>query len=155
MAQYQNMNQTAQTAIKGRVSHLPNPATISVQILPTSVNTFYPAAAVKLAAGASPTIYVELANPGDNIFGFVIWNPKRPNGYLAGGKIEIALPGSVMEMESGASFNRGTVLDYSNTGDDAQQVVTHTTNTPIGLALDQCTGADQLVRVYIQIGLTV
>lgn len=155
MAQYQNMNQTVQTAIKGRVSHIPTPATITVQALGTSLNTFYPASAVKLVAGSSPTILVDLAAAGDNIFGFVIWNPKRPNGYTANAKFEIALPGSIMEMESGASFNRGTILDINTGGDDASQVVTHVSGTPVGIALDQVTGADQLVRVYIQIGLTV
>lgn len=154
--QFQNMNQTAQTPIKGRVSSIPNPATISVQITPTSLNTFYPATAVKLVAGTANMILVEKANPSDNIFGFVCWNPKRPNGYTAGSRLEIALPGSIMEMESSTAFNRGQVLQQVTTGDDADMVGPLTGyNTPIGLALDQVTGVDQLARVYIQIGLTV
>ena len=156
--QYQNMNQTAQTPIKGRVANTPNPSTISVQLQQNSTYTVYPASAVVLFAGTANKIMVDKATPTQNIFGFVCWNSKKPNGWTAASKLEIALPGSVMWMESNVAFNRGAVLYQITTGDDADQVTNNSngsTNTPIGLALDQSTGADQLVRVYIQIGLTV
>lgn len=156
MSQYQNMNQTAQTAIKGRVSHIPNPSTISCAVGPNSVNILNPASAVVLIAGTANMILVDKATPTQNIFGFVIWTPKKST-FPANAKVEIALPGSVMEMESNASFNRGSILYQITTGDDADQVTSSSAGgaTPIGIALDQATGADQLVRVYIQIGLTV
>ena len=155
--QFQNMNQTTQTPIKGRVSLIPNPATISAQIQSASTATLYPASAVVLFAGTANMILVDKATPAQNIFGFVVWNPKKPNGWGASQKVEIALPGSVMYMESYAAFVRGSVLYQITTGDDPDQVTSSSAGgaTPIGLSLDQATGADQLVRVYIQIGLTV
>lgn len=150
--QYQNLNQVAQTPIKGRVTHLPNPATISCQISPVSTQTLYPASAVVLTTDTANMITVDKSTPSQNVFGFVCWNPKKPNGWVAYNKVEIALPGSVMVMESAAAFNRGTILDQVVLND---QVTTHVSATPIGIALDNATGANQLVRVYIQIGLTV
>ena len=152
MAIYQNMNQVTQTPIKGRTSNIPNPSTISVQISPTSIQTLYPGSAVVLTTDVANMITVDKSTPSQNIFGFVCWNPKKPNGWTAGQKVEIALPGSVMEMESAAAYNRGTVLDQVVLND---QVQTHGGGTPIGIALDNATGANQLTRVYIQIGLTV
>ena len=157
MAQYQNMNQTAQTTIKGRVANIPNPATISCQVVGTNTIQLYPGSAVYLVAGTANMIQVDKASPTQNIFGFVIWNPKKPNGWGPNEKVEIALPGSVMEMEAYTSFNRGSILYQITTGDDADMVTNSSAGgaTPIGIALDQPTGVDQLCRVYIQIGLTV
>lgn len=152
MSQFQNMNQVTQTPIKGRVANIPNPATISAQISPVSTQTLFPGSAVVLTTDVANMITVDKSTPSQNIFGFVCWNPKKPNGWTAYQKVEIALPGSVMEMESSAAFNRGTILDQVVLND---QVVTHASGTPIGIALDTASGANVLVRVYIQIGLTV
>lgn len=153
MSQFQNMNQIAQTAIKGRTSFLPAANVISVQIDPNSVQTLYPASAVVLTTATGVMVIVDKATPAQNIFGFIVWNPKKPNGWTANAKVEIALPGTIMEMESATAFNRGQVLDQVVLND---QVQAHSgPNTPIGISLDNATGANQLVRVYIQIGLTV
>lgn len=152
MSQFQNMNQVAQTPIKGRVSNVPNPATLSAQVSPLSTQTLFPGSAVYLTTDVANMITVDKATPSLNIFGFLVWNPKRANGQGANSKCEIALPGSVMEMESAAAFNRGSILDQVVLND---QVTTHVSGTPIGIALDTASGANVLVRVYIQIGLTV
>lgn len=151
--QYQNMNQVAQTAIKGRTSLLPAANVMSVQIDPSSIQTLYPASAVVLTTATANIPTVDKSTPAQNIFGFICWNPKKPNGWTANAKVEIALPGTIMEMESAASFNRGQILDQVVLNDQVQSHSGY--NTPIGIALDNATGANQLVRVYIQIGLTV
>lgn len=147
MSQYQNMNQITQGPIKGGLSAVPNPNTISCQITTASGSTFYAATAVKLIAGTANTILVDKAAAGDQIFGFVVLTPKKPS-HGAGGKVEVALAGSVMEMESGASFNRGQLLEIVATGD---KVIAYAgVNTAIGVALDSTTGANQLARVLIR-----
>lgn len=147
MSVFQNENQLTQGPIKGGLSAVPNPATISGQLTPASANTVYAATAVKLIAGTSNTILVEKALAGDQIFGFVVLTPRKPS-HTAGGKFEIALPGSVMEMESGASINRGQLVEIvaaTNT------VIAYAgVNTAIGVALDQATAANQLIRVLIR-----
>ena len=147
MTVYQNQNQFAMGPIKGGLSAVPNPATISCQITTASASTFYGATAVKLISGTANTILVEKAAATDQIFGFVILQPKKPS-HTAGGKVEIALSGSVMEMESGGAFNRGQMLEIVASGDKV--IVYGNVNSPIGIALDTASATGQLVRVLIR-----
>ena len=154
MSQFQNMNQVTQTPIKGRIANVPNPATLSVQISPNSTQTLYPGSAVVLTTDTANMIVVDKSTPSQNIFGFVCWNSKKPNGWTAAQKVEIALPGSVMEMESAVAYNRGAIL-YQVVLNDQVTSSSAGGATPIGIALDNAAGANVLTRVYIQIGLTV
>lgn len=147
MSVYQNQNQFTQGPVKGGLSAIPNPSTISCQITTASGNTFYGGTAVKLISGTANTILVEKAAAGDPIFGFVILQPKKPS-FTAGGKVEVALAGSVMEMESGASFNRGQQLEIVASGDKV--IAWAGSNTSMGIALDTATAAGHLVRVLIR-----
>ncbi len=147
MSVFQNQNQLVQGPIKGGLSAIPNPSTISCQITTASGNTFYAATAVKLISGTANTILVEKAAATDQIFGFVVLTPRKPS-HLAGGKVEVALAGSVMEMESNASFNRGQMVEIvaaSNT-----VIAWAGVNTAAGVALDSTTGANQLARILIR-----
>lgn len=147
MTVYQNQNQITQGANKGDLSAIPNPSTISCNITTASASTFYAGTAVVLIAGTANAILVDKATATSQIFGFVIRNPRKPS-HTAGGKVEVALPGSVMNMESGASFNRGQLVEYSAAND---QVIAYAgVNTAIGVALDNATAANQLVRVLIR-----
>lgn len=146
--QYQNMNQFGQTPLKGRVSNVPTPSTISCQITGASSNTFYPGTAVVLISGTSQTILIEKATATQPIFGFVVWNPKQVK-WTAGMNVEVAMPGTVMEMESQAAFNRGQLLQQVATNDQVQ-AYTGGTNTTIGIALDTASGANKIVRVLIR-----
>ena len=148
MAQQQNMNQFTQTAIKGRLSHNPAPNVISCQITTASSNTFYGGTAVKLIAGTANTILIEKSAATEAIFGFVIFNPKKPSGNTAGQTVEVALPGSIMEMESSAAINRGQLVEQVATGDKVAAYAG--VNTTVGVALDTATAANQLVRVLIR-----
>ena len=147
MSVYQNQNQVGQGPIKGGLSAVPNPATLSVQITTASSNTFYGATAVKLISGTANTILVEKAAATDQIFGFVIVNPKKPS-HTAGGKAEIALAGSVMEMESGAAISRGQMVEIVAATNTV--IAWAGTNTACGVALDTASAANQLLRVLIR-----
>lgn len=147
MTQVQNLNQFQQGPIKGDVSAVPNPTTLPVQISKDSSETFYPGTAVKLIAGQANTILVEKAAATEAIFGFVIFSPKK-NSWTAGQAAEVALPGSVMYMESSAAFNRGQLLEQVATGDKVKAWAG--SNTVCGLALDTAGGVDQLVRVLVR-----
>lgn len=147
MAQFQNLNQITQGPIKGGLSAIPNPATISCQVTTASGNTFYAATAVKLISGTANTILVEKAAATDQIFGFVVLTPRKPS-HTAGGKVEVALAGSVMEMESGAAFNRGQMVEIVAATNKV--IAWAGVNTACGVALDTATADAQLVRVLIR-----
>jgi hypothetical protein len=147
MTVYQNQNQITQGPDKGDVSAIPSPNTISCQITTASANTFYAGTAVVLIAGTANTILVEKAAATSQIFGFVIRNPKKPS-HTAGGKVEIAMPGTVMNMESASAVNRGQLVEYVATNDLIQAYAG--VNTAIGVALDTATAANQLIRVLIR-----
>lgn len=147
MTQYQNMNQFAQGPVKGSLSAIPSPTTISCQLTIASSNTLVAGSAVKLIAGSAHTILVEKSAATEAIFGFVIFNPKKAS-FAAGDPVEIALPNSVMYMESSASFNRGQLVEQVASGDKVAPYAG--VNTTVGLALDTASAANQLVRVLIR-----
>ncbi len=147
---YQNLNAINQSPNKGELKAIPNPNTVSCQILPASVNSFVAASPVKLISGAANQLLVDLALPTDSIFGFIIYGPKT-NKYKGGDRVEVALPGSVMEMESGASFNRGQTLEYQTAG--TQVIAWAGSNAHVGKSLDMAPGANVLVRVLISLSI--
>lgn len=144
-AVYQNMNQFQQGAMKGDL-YLPSSPTISVQ-LHASATTVYPGSAVKLYAGTSNTILVDKAGANDDIFGWVIRNPKKTS-FAAGDTLEVALTGSVITVESSAAFERGQQLEFVATNDLVKAFAG--SNTPVGVALDKATAANQLIRMFIK-----
>ena len=152
--QYQNLNQVSMTPVKGRVGIIPFPAVISCQVDPNSIQTLYPGSCLVLTTTTANMITVDKSTIAQNIFGVAIWNSKKPNGWTAGMKIEIAMPGTIIEMESSGVISRGSIV-YQVVLND--QITTSSAGgaTPIGIALDNATAANQLVRVYLPIGLTV
>lgn len=143
----QNMNQFSQGTVKGQVMGVPNPATLSAQIK-SGGTTVYPGYAVKLVDGTANTILVDAAAATDDIFGFVIWNPKK-SSFAALDALEVALPGTVIILEAAASVARGQSAEYVATGGKVTSY--GGTNTPIGVFLDKATAAGQLVRVLIRV----
>lgn len=148
MSVYQNMNQFGMGPLKGMVSHLPGANVVAAQLTIASSNTLKAGSAVKLISGVANTILVEKAGANDDIFGFVVFNPKK-NSYSAGDSVDIACPGTTMIMESQAAFNRGQSLEIVATGDLVKAYAG--SNTPCGVALDQASAANQLVRVLIRV----
>jgi len=146
----QNLNAINQSPVKGQLSAVPNPSTLSCVILSTSVNAFVAASPVKLVSGNANEYVVDLAGVGDNIFGFIVYGPKK-NIWTKADRVEVALTGSVMEMESAIAFQRGAVLELVAAG----TLVTpfRGVNSYIGHALDMAPAANVLVRVLIETAL--
>lgn len=147
MSIYQNMNQFAQTQIKGTIAAIVNPVTLSVQIDPASQSTLYAGSAVKLQGGASNQILVDLAAATDSTFGFIIYNPKK-DIFVAGDVVEIALANSVIVLEAYASITRGNNLEFYPTGNRVKQNAG--VNPICGQALDNAAGTGSLLRVLVR-----
>jgi len=143
----QQLNQFGMAPIKGQVSFITTPNTISVQILKTSVNTLVPGDYVKLVAATSNAIVVDKCAQGDTPIGAVVYTPKI-SSYTAGAMIEIGLAGTIVNMEAGASITRGDDLQFTPTD---TLVITNAGTYPIvGTALDSASGSGSIIRVWIK-----
>jgi hypothetical protein len=145
----QQLNQFAQKTLKGEVAAIPNPATLSCIMYPSSSNILYAGDAVVLYPGTSNQIMVDLAAATDVPFGIVIRNPKKAS-FEAADALEIALPGSVVVVESYSTFNRGQNLTWYPTGLQFKAAVSGSPS--FGIALDTSTATGQLVRMYVRSG---
>lgn len=141
-----NQNQFAQTSVLGSPDLAFNFNTKSVQINPESVSTkLQVGQAVKLIAGNVPTILTDMADSTDIPFGVIVYNLKK-NTYAAGDVVEVACRGNVIYLESAAAISRGATVENVPTGPTVQ---TKASGAGLGVALDQATGAGQLIRVEI------
>lgn len=147
MTVYQNLNQFKQGPIKGDIANMPAANVISCQVIGNSSNTLYAGTAVKLVDGASQTILVEKAAATDDILGFIVFNPKK-DSFVAADKVEVALPGCIMNMETNVAIARGNEVEIVASGDKIAQAAG--TNKIVGVALDKATASGQLIRVFIR-----
>lgn len=146
MSTVQNLNQFAQTPGLGSPDLAYNFNTKSVQIDPDSVATkLQVGQAVKLVAGASPTIRVDEAASADQAFGVIIASLKK-NTYAAGDTVEVACRGNVLYLEAAAAITRGALVENVPAGPTVQ---TKAAGAVLGVALDQASGPGQLIRVEI------
>lgn len=151
-----NMNQFSQTPATGQLDLVVgnNPSVFTLRVDPDSVATaaeLVPGAGVKLVdGGADDPLGVPLVDErtadGDAIFGVILYNTKS-NSYAAGDTLEVGARGSVVVLNSGAAIARGdsVALVLATPGN----VVTRTTETILGTALDKATAANQPVRVLL------
>lgn len=104
---------------------------------------------VKLGTtNGGPPQVIGLAANTDLSWGFVCYNTKDAS-FPADSKCEVALLNSVMYMNSGAAITRGGLVEvvYATPGN---VITSGGTNPVVGFALDGATGANQLIRVYVQ-----
>lgn len=148
MAQTQNLNQFGMAALKGEVAAMPNPVTLSVQVDPASSNTIVAGDAVKLMSGVvGKQIIVDKCAATDITFGFVIRNPKK-DAWTASQSLEIALPNSIIVLESYAAINRGQQVEFYPTGSKVKAAAG--VNPVCGTCLDQIGGANTLGRIMVR-----
>jgi len=148
MSTYQNQNQFAQTSVLGKVDETVNPNIKSVRINPASVSTVLQVGqAFKLIAGAANEILVDVAAITEKSYGVLIYNLKK-NVYAAGDVIGIGCRDTVISLEASAAISRGARVQLDSTGPTIS-TLTAGTNASIGVALDQASGAGQLIRVEI------
>ena len=141
-----NSNQFAQTSVLGSPDLAFNFNTKSVLLDPESVATkLQVGQAVKLVAGAVPQILVDQANSADVPFGVIIFSMKK-NTYRKGQTVEVACKGNVLYLEAAAAVTRGAAVENVPTGPTVQ---TKASGARLGYALDQASGAGELIRVEI------
>lgn len=149
MSIQQNMNQIKQTPIKGDVSHIVTPATISVAVDPASgLNSIAPLLAgdmVVLANGVGSAILVDKAIANSTMFGVVLYVPKKDR-FVAGDALEVGLAGTIVYMESTNAIARGESVEYLPATTTVQAL---DAGTEVGVALDVASGSGQLIRVKI------
>jgi hypothetical protein len=79
-------------------------------------------------------------------FGVVLTNPLKES-WTTGEKLEIAILGSTVMMTASASITAGASLQYAY---DTFKVATQTaSNTIVGIALENSTGDNVLIRVFV------
>ena len=144
----QLQNQFTQAPEKGYLDLRMNPTTIPCCVDSSQVTALVPGQAVKMvdSAGGVPKV-VALAADTDKIFGFVASSIKDQK-FSAGSAVEIAAEGNVIYLQSSAAIARGAKVMVVITG---EKVATATNGKSCaGFAFDKATGADQLVRIYLQ-----
>ena len=152
----QNMNQFVQTPVVGDLDlqSNPNPAVFTCRFVDASATantTLVPGeGAVLVDLGASdfagPPIVDERAANTDAIFGVNIYKTEK-NASESNDIVQIAGSGAVVFMNAGAAVNRGAAVEFvlATPGN----VITQSTGTTLGTALDKATAADQIIRVLI------
>lgn len=149
-----NQNQFTQVKIVGeldlRVAQ--NPSVFPFRIDPDSAGAdIVPGTGVILAdGGANDPLGLPLVDErsadGDAISGVIIYSTKQSK-YQPADPVQVAGRGSVIVMEASAAISRGAdvALVLASPG----QVVTQTTETVLGTALDKASASGDLVRVLI------
>jgi len=141
----QNVNQFGMSLEKGLLT-LSKDNLFDVKIDDASVATIPSGSAVKITDTTDAQITVDLATAAaDDIFGFVVYE-SRKNSFAAKDFVRVACIGSVMQMEASAAIARGASVEIVPTG---EKVVTRTTGTVIGRALDKASADGDLIRVLI------
>jgi hypothetical protein len=150
------MNQFKQTAAVGEVDLQtnPNPNIFTVRfydVSDTASTTLVPGEGTILVdLGASDfggvPIVDERAADSDAIFGIKTFSTKK-NDSESNDIVQVAGSGTVIWMNAGAAIARGAsvALVLATPGN----VITRTTETIAGKALDKATGENQLIRVLV------
>lgn len=150
----QNPNQFAQSPILGAVDLIPSPDVVTAQVLPTSALTSLQVGdPVKLVTGTSGAILVDKqTGPTDAIvLGVIPYNEKK-NLYVKGDLIEVVIAG-VVYMRSSAAITRGARVAITSSTTTTDPLVTTDATSghfTTGVALDEATAANQLIRVRVQ-----
>jgi hypothetical protein len=150
------MNQFKQAAAVGEVDLQtnPNPNIFTARfydVSATALTTLVPGEGTILVdLGASDfggvPIVDERAADSDTIFGIKTFSTKK-NDAESNDIVQVAGSGTVIWMNAGAAIVRGAsvALVLATPGN----VITRTTETIAGTALDKATGANQLIRVLV------
>ena len=141
----QNVNQFGMSLEKGLLT-LSKDNLFDAKIDDTSIEIIPSGSAVKITDTTDAQITVDLAtDAADDIFGFVVYE-SRKNSFAAKDFVRVACINSVMQMEASAAIARGATLEIEPTG---EKVVTRTSGTLIGRALDKASADGDLIRVLI------
>lgn len=152
MAQTAYTNQFNQTNVIGSLDLVtnPNPGVFYCRYYHASDTLQAGEGVILTDRGASDTpgspIVTQRAADANAIFGVNVFDPKDAE-KSSGDRINVATSGAVIWMEASAAISRGAsvALVLATPG----QVVTRTTETVLGTALDKASASGDLVRVLI------
>lgn len=145
----QNLNQFQQTAERGQVALLcANSPVISAVVDSTEAGTLKAGDAVKLVSTSVGLPHVvKVGNSDTAITGFVVFNPVKNDGIVAGERVEIAITGAFIYQVASAAIAAGAAVDYAYaTG----KVATADSGLACGVALDAAAGDGDLIRVAVK-----
>ncbi len=145
----QSSNQFSQTPEKGQLDLAINWNVFDARIDPNSVADFTNANgfAIKIVDSSSKQITVDLATAAsDDIFGFIPFEIKT-NTYVAGDLVRVGINLTVILMEASAAIVKGALVEILPTGN---RVVTQTSGTIVGRALEKATADGDLIKVLIK-----
>ena len=152
----QNPNQFNQTAQLGQLTRDPQPETYPVRIQPNSTATNITVASALIGYGTSDNgeilVDVSTGPTSGPIVGVIEYSPQK-NTYVAGDRCNMAGPGNVIFLESGAAITSWTqVSTTAGTSSADPLVATDVTSGHFitGVAITGATGAQQLVAVKIR-----
>lgn len=105
----QHINQFSQSAERGQVALLnADSFTLSAVIDSTETSTLNAGDAVKLVANSNKIPHVVKAtDETDKIFGFIIFNPVKNAGLVAGDRVEVAITGEFIYLIASGAINAG------------------------------------------------
>lgn len=145
-----NINQFAQSPVKGMLDLKFNPETIVCRVSDSEVTALVPGQAVKISdvAGGIPVVTAVAADT-DDVYGFVNYNIKNQS-FAAGVEVEISFfRGNVMYMEASAAMARNAQVAVVVAG---QKIVTAGAGQRIvGRLIDKASADGDLVRVVIDL----
>lgn len=143
----QDINQFTIGNEKGLLIKAPEFNVFSAQVT-TGETALIPGQAVKITTTGGSALLVESLDAiTDAVFGFVTYDVGQ-DSFPALGMVKIATDNCVMMMQAGAAINAGATLMIQVSG---TKVVTQTsTNTKIGVALENASGDGALIRVLIK-----
>ena len=139
-----NMNQFGLINQAGETMNV-NADTIAARVSKDAAASLVPGDFVSFVAaevGDAPVI--DKAALGAIVAGVVLNNPKQAS-FAAKAMVEIGLPGTIVTVVAGTSFNRGVDVYYVPTTGYTQG----TTGVRVGIALDIASATGDIVRVLV------
>ena len=145
----QNINQFAQTTVLGQLDMEFAGSVASMQVSANQATALIAGQPIMVenSVGGAPKV-LALSSNTDTTNGFVVRNLKDPN-FPAFARVEVAMDGSVMYLNSGAAINRFSAVEAVQ-GTPGNVIAWGGVNPVVGFAYDEATGANQLIRVFIK-----
>lgn len=145
-----NQNQFQQSVVKGQLDLRMSPSVLSCRVKSDEAAPLVPGQAVTVVDSGGGTPEVTAATgAGDDIFGFVSYNPKQAS-YSAGEALEIVFGhGSVQYMEASAAVARNAEVAIVVTDQKVKTAVA--TERVVGRALDKASADGDLIRVIVNL----
>lgn len=146
----QNVNQFAQAPILGQLDLETQGTVVTVRVSPNQATALVAGQPFKVenSAGGVPSV-LALAGAGDPVHGFITRNLKDQT-FPTNARAEGAMDGSIMYMNSAGAITRFGAVEVVQAV-PGNVAASGGVNPVVGIAFDQATAANQLIRVLIKV----